>query len=1047
MIERDDLIRVWKVTQMTPGVTRLRAGEDWPKMTVWLDLKRRPLADRGAKRRRWWRPVLFASILGLCLLIAGETQSSWLQSKVFSRWNESMTFSLADGPSQTIHFPEHGPFDQRRGYIRLPAFLGSLQARGYSVERQARESPMLRTFQQLGGFPPYPEKAAAGLTLVADDGRPYYAALHPQGTYGSFAAIPKVVTNSLLFIEDRELLDLDHPERNPAVNWDRLSLAVFKLGAGHAGGGGRPGGSTLATQIEKSRHSPGGRTTAPGEKLHQMVSASLRAYRNGPDTIAVREQIVVDALNSMPLAAVPGHGEVIGLGDGLQLWYGADLDRINRLLAEPAASQGDLAQRGLALKQVLSLIVAQRRPSYYLHQGRRDLEALTDSYLRLLAASGVIDARLRDAAVRSRLQFPAIAPETTGSPANMTKAVSAMRVELLSLLGTPSLYDLDRLDLTAQTTLDAQAQARITEVLHSLGEPDNLEALGLVGPRLLENAPPTKVAYSFTLFERGNGANLLRVQTDSVDQPLDLNVGTKMELGSTAKVRTLITYLDIIADLYDSDRSLAPATLEAMQETSDPLSRWVAQYLLKNGDQGLPNLLQAAMERTYSSSPYERFFTAGGSHTFENFDHKFSSGQLPVVKALEQSVNLVFIRVMRDIVDYHIAHIPDTDGLIANSDQPMRKIYLKQFADQEGRQYLGRFYKQYKTLDRPAILAQVADRAKYSRPRLAASFRTVLPDADYPQFAGLIGRWADPKVPDDDAMHKLYAMYAPDRLSLADRSYIARIHPLELWLAGFLYAHPDASWKDIVKASADVRQESYSWLFKSNRVAAQNKRIRILLEEEAFTKIHKQWQRLGYPFDHLVPSYATAIGTSGDRPDALAELMGIIVNNGIRLPTERIQQLHFAAGTPYDTVVKASPAAGKRVLRPEIASVVRAALINVVENGTARRASGALHAADGSPLAIGAKTGTGDNRTQQFGAGRRLIGSVVRSRTATLIFFIDDRFFGTITAHVDGPQAAQYKFTSALPAQLFKSLAPELEPLVQRPRAASPATAGLVAAG
>jgi membrane peptidoglycan carboxypeptidase len=1011
-----------------------------PKMTDWLRrpaLERhvsRPLAERGTKPHLWWRIVLFATILVLGLLIAGETQSSWLQARVFSQWNQSMTFHLGDGPSEAIQFPQHGPYDQRRGYTQLPAYLGSLQRQGYAVERQARESPALQAFQKSGGFPPYPEKAVAGLTMLAADGRPYYAAEHPKGTYGSFVAIPKIVTESLLFIEDRQLLDLDHPARNPAVNWDRLSLAMLKFGSGHPGGGGRPGGSTLATQIEKSRHSPGGRTTAAGEKLHQMISASLRAYRNGPDTTAVREQIVVDAFNSMPLSAVPGHGEVIGLGDGLRLWYGADPEQVNRLLRESANNLGDLPQRGAALKQVLSLIVAQRRPSYYLGRGRADLEALTDSYLRLLAASGAIDGRLRDAAIGSRLRFPAIARDANGTPADMTKAVSAMRVELLSLLGTPSLYDLDRLDLTTKTTLDAAAQARITDVLRSLGEPDNLQALGLVGPRLLENASPTKVAYSFTLFERGNGANLLRIQTDSVDQPLDLNVGTKMELGSTAKVRTLITYLDIIADLYDRDRSLPPAALDAIQEAGDPLSRWVAQYLLKNGDQGLPALLQAAMERTYSTSPYERFFTAGGSHTFENFDHKFSSGQMPVVKALEQSVNLVFIRVMRDIVDYQIAHIPDTNGLLDNSDQPMRKVYLKQFADQEGRQYLGRFYKQYKTLDRPAILAQVASRAKYSRPRLAASFRTVLPNADYPQFAGLISRWAEPKVSDDEAMHKLYAVYAPDRLNLADRSYIARIHPLELWLAGFLYAHPGASWKDIVKASADVRQESYSWLFKSNRVVAQNRRIKVLLEEEAFGKIHKQWQRLGYPFDHLVPSYATAIGTSGDRPDALAELMGIIVNNGVRLPTERIQQLHFAAGTPYDTVVKAAPPAGQQVLRPEIATVVRAALINVVENGTARRASGSLHAVDGSPLAIGAKTGTGDNRTEQFGPGGRLIGSVVRSRTATLIFFIDDRFFGTITAHVDGPDAAQYKFTSALPAQLFKSLTPVLEPLVQRPR-------------
>src|SRR3546814_8625067 len=71
--------------------------------------------------------------------------------------------------------------------------------------------------------------------------------------------------------------------------------------------------------------------------------------------------------------------------------------------------------------------------------------------------------------------------------------------------------------------------------------------------------------------------------------------------------------------------------------------------------------------------------------------------------------------------------------------------------------------------------------------------------------------------------------------------------------------------REIVAASADVRQESYGWLFKSSRISAQNRRIRTLLEQEAFVPIHAQWKRMGYPFDRLVPSYATAIGTSGDR--------------------------------------------------------------------------------------------------------------------------------------------------------------------------------------
>jgi hypothetical protein len=58
------------------------------------------------------------------------------------------------------------------------------------------------------------------------------------------------------------------------------------------------------------------------------------------------------------------------------------------------------------------------------------------------------------------------------------------------------------------------------------------------------------LAYSVTLYERAPGANLVRVQADNVDRPLDLNEGGMLDLGSTAKLRTRATYLEIIAELH-----------------------------------------------------------------------------------------------------------------------------------------------------------------------------------------------------------------------------------------------------------------------------------------------------------------------------------------------------------------------------------------------------------------------------------------------------------------------------------------------------------------
>ncbi|WP_366887945.1 hypothetical protein [Rhodoferax sp.] len=88
--------------------------------------------------------------------------------------------------------------------------------------------------------------------------------------------------------------------------------------------------------------------------------------------------------------------------------------------------------------------------------------------------------------------------------------------------------------------------------------------------------------------------------------------------------------------------------------------------------------------------------------------------------------------------------------------------------------------------------------------------------------------------------------------------------------------------------------------------------------------------------------------------------------------------------------------------------------------------------ADGRVLPVGGKTGTGDQRYDTYGAGGRLIQSRVVNRSATFVFNIDERFFGTLIAYVPGAQAADYDFTSALPVQLLKLLAPQLMPMLAR---------------
>ena len=130
----------------------------------------------------------------------------------------------------------------------------------------------------------------------------------------------------------------------------------------------------------------------------------------------------------------------------------------------------------------------------------------------------------------------------------------------------------------------------------------------------------------------------------------------------------------------------------------------------------------------------------------------------------------------------------------------------------------------------------------------------------------------------------------------------------------------------------------------------------MLLEQDAFDHILQDWQREGYPFGHIVPSYGGAIGISGDRPDALADLIGIILNHGESLPTADLQRLEFAAGTPYQTDMAFEPEP-QRVLPPRWAQTVRRALQGVVAKGKATRLSGTYHAADGSLLRSAVRPG------------------------------------------------------------------------------------------
>jgi membrane peptidoglycan carboxypeptidase len=840
----------------------------------------------------------------------------------------------------------------------------------------------------------------------------------------------------LLFIENRSLLDAAHPYRNPALEWSRLTRAAIDF-AIHSVDQTHPfiGGSTLATQLEKMRHSPDGRTVSVGEKIRQVASASLRAYADGPETLHSQQRIILDYINSIPQAATRSMGEVSGIGDGLHAWYGEDFEVVNQILAADEKTVGpeQMIRRARAYREVLSLFLALRSPTFYLVRTQEALTLQTDRYLRALCDGGVISRRLRDLALqdgpllRERLSPPDEAPVNFVGQ----KAPDAVRTSLLSLTRVNNLYDLDRLDLTVRTTYDRTAQDKVTQYLQNLSDPAQMEKAGLRQYQLLDQGDPASVIYSVTLFERGQGANLLRVQTDNYDQPLDINQGTKLQLGSTAKLRTLINYLEIISTLHQQYAAMSPEVLASVAIIpGDALTQWAVSYLSTAADKSLRPMLEAALQRKYSGSPGEAFFTAGGRHVFANFERSEDSQTFTVSQGFQNSVNLVFIRLLRDIERYYMYRVSGASpSVLADPDDPARHTYLMRFADFEGREFLRRFYNKYHGQTSEQALGTVVANARTPL-RMAVIYRSVRAQASLGEFSAFLRPHLPAAAFSGTKINDLYNKNGPDKFNLRDRGYLAHVHPLELWLVGYMQDHPRATLAEVFSNSAAEREEVYGWLLKSRFKHAQDVRIQTVLEADAFKDIHKAWKRLGYPFNSLVPSYATAIGVSGDTPAALADLAGILVNGGVRYSSVTIHQFDFATSTPAQADVIRNTMAGERVLNPEIASQVRREMVGVVQNGTGRRARGGLRLPDGTVLAVGGKTGTGDNRFEVASHGS-IVASRVVNRTAAFVFFIGDRYFGTVLAFVPGKSAEKYKFTSALAVQVFKDLMPRVVPTIE----------------
>ena len=231
-----------------------------------------------------WTYLVLLMLFIVGLLLALEMQTSAFQAHYFSKLSSKANFTVGEGVSSSISFPSSAPYDDRLGYSKIPGFVEKLKARGFEITRQAQISRGMAEIVSDGYFAPYPEKVQSGLRILDCRNDSLFQERYPKRIFERFEDIAPMLVQSLLFIENRELLNSEHPKRNPAVEWDRLANAVLLKAKGSLTGDSRsPGGSTLEAQ----------------ENIGMEVAEKLARYSdNGTTTSSI----------NLPAVALPEHG-------------------------------------------------------------------------------------------------------------------------------------------------------------------------------------------------------------------------------------------------------------------------------------------------------------------------------------------------------------------------------------------------------------------------------------------------------------------------------------------------------------------------------------------------------------------------------------------------------------------------------------------------------------------------------------------------------------------------------------------------------------------
>ena len=500
-----------------------------------------------------------------------------------------------------------------------------------------------------------------------------------------------------------------------------------------------------------------------------------------------------------------------------------------------------------------------------------------------------------------------------------------MRARLSSLLAVPRARTTSTGSISPpRSTLVEPAQEPVTRLLRSLRDPATVQALGLKGLHLLDDrGDPARVIYSFTLYEKTAGAQpragadrqlrpAVRHQRGGAPRP--------RLLGQAPHAHHLPRGRRRAARAARAARARrAPRHRGAPARSAHRLGRRVSR---PSSRQGAPAHAGRRDGAPVLGEPREEFSTGGGLQAFHNFEPEDDARIMSVRDAFRHSVNLVFIRLMRDVVRYHLYREPESLGRIL--EDPARSATARRTSraspTARAASSSASFYRKYQGKTPAEALELLVER----RPPDPAAAR------DDPALGEPRGERRGParaalRAPARRRPGRRGGRGAPHEvrarrvLAHGSRVHRAGASARAVARSTTCATHPGASLDGHAAARAPPSgRRSTAGSSRPRGATRRTSASRTCSSSAPSSRSSAAGSASAIPSRRSRRRSRAPIGASGDRPAALAELMGIIVNDGVRHPTvdrgsDRVRPGHAVR----DAVEPRGVPAGEQVMAPD----------------------------------------------------------------------------------------------------------------------------------